>query len=195
METPVGKELERLRLEIDRIPELEGVGIAFVGDGACTVLRRSRHRSGLATYVLLKESELDDQEQFPSAGDIPKPNLQIELVSMGLNCAGAVLAWAALGAEGLAAPASGGTSLGLVVLTWSAAISTSVQCGAALVRSTDVLVNQGQWTTWLDSQEFYTWEAMPSTSSPLLVPSAPRLPPFVPCVRFAQRPVGRGARY
>jgi hypothetical protein len=157
MPQPAGRSLQELKVEIDQIPELSGAGIGYIGDGACTVLRETQHQSGLKTWVLLQEQELPDQVPLPEARTVPEPNLKLELVGAGLNCAGAVLSWAALGGELLAGPASGGASLGLTVLTWSAAISTSVQCGVSLVRSTDVLVHKGEWTRWLDSNEYVAW--------------------------------------
>lgn len=41
---------------IDDIPELNGAGIGYVGDGQCNVLRAARHISGLETWVVLSPS-------------------------------------------------------------------------------------------------------------------------------------------
>jgi hypothetical protein len=156
---PSGRQLEELKIQIDQIPELSGSGIGFIGDGVCTTLRHPRHSSGLDTWVLLEEREIDDDEDLPSASDVQEPSLTIELVGAGLNCAGAVLAWGALGGEALAVGVTGGASVGLMLITWSAALSTSIQCGVSLVRSVDVGLHKGQWTHWLDSQEYYNWAA------------------------------------
>jgi hypothetical protein len=157
MTTPSGQRLQNLKIGIDQIPALSGSGIGFIGDGACAVLRPPKHSSGLDTWVLLEERELEDGEGLPSPAEIKEPNLAVELVGLGLNCTGAVFSWAAMGGEALAAPLSGGASLGLLLITWSAALATSLQCGTSIVRSADVALNRSHWTLWLDSQEFYSW--------------------------------------
>jgi hypothetical protein len=157
MSRPTAEELQAFYLQLDQIDELSGAGVAYVGDGQCSLLRIPRHSSGLKTFVILKEEDLDDGEDLPGANDVSAPNLAVELVGLGLNCGGAVLSWAALGGEVAAAPVSGGGSLTLTVITWAAAVATTAQCANSLIRSVDVAVYHGQWTRWLDSQDYYIW--------------------------------------
>jgi hypothetical protein len=157
MSRPTAQELHDFYLQLDQIDELAGSGVAYIGDGQCILLRTPRHSSGLKTYVIIKEEELDDGEDVPSANDVSAPNLGVELVGLGLNCAGAVLSWAALGGEVSAASVTGGGTLMLTVITWSAAIATTAQCANSIIRSVDVAVHHGQWTRWLDSQDYYVW--------------------------------------
>ncbi len=131
------------------MPDLAGAGIGFVGDDACTVLRAPTHSSGLPTYVVLQDEVVPDPEI------VPPPDIRLELTGVGLNCSGAVMAWGALAGEGLAAPLSGGATLALALVTWGAAIATSAQCATSIIRATDIWVNDGQWTRWLDSNEYY----------------------------------------
>src|SRR3954468_8970891 len=151
MDTPSEGEIDKLGQQIDLIPEVQGAGIGFVGDSACTVLRTPAHSSGLQTYVILQE----DDTPGPSAG--PPPSIALELAGVGLNCLGAVGAWSALGGEGIAAAGTGGATALLIPVTYAAAIATSTQCAVSLIRASDVIFNKGTWTRWLDSNEFYFW--------------------------------------
>lgn len=157
MSRPTAQELHDFYLQLDQIDELAGSGVAYIGDGQCILLRTPRHSSGLKTYVIVKEEELDEDDDVPSANDVTPPNLGVELVGLGLNCGGAVLSWAALGGEVSAATVTGGATLTLTLITWSAAIATTAQCANSIIRSVDVAVHHGQWTRWLDSQDYYIW--------------------------------------
>jgi hypothetical protein len=125
---------------IDSIMELRGAGVGYDGDGMCQELRPSNHSSGLATYVVLQE--LDAPPVRRSAAPPPPPahtqtfmqRYGRELIGTALSCAGAGLSIAAVGAEGLATPVSGGTSLILLSPTVAAAAASSAQCGISLGR-------------------------------------------------------------
>ena len=156
MSRPSPRQLGNFYIALDQLTELRGAGVAYVGDGICETERPSTHRSGLATYVILQEEELED-DASPSPADVKPPEIGVELVGLGLNCAGAALSWMALLAEGAAAPVSGGSSLALTFLTYSAAMATSLQCANSLIRTTSVAINKGEWNRWFDSQEYYVW--------------------------------------
>src|SRR5450432_2285818 len=94
MARPAQSEFQSFFLRVDRIPELRGAGVGYLGGGACEIVQLPQHGSGLATFVILQEDEL------PSGGGktpaaVPPPDVGVELVGLGLNCAGAVLSWAA----------------------------------------------------------------------------------------------------
>lgn len=107
MARPAQSEFQSFFLRVDRIPELRGAGVGYLGDGACEVVRLPQHRSGLSTFVILQEDELPPSERG-SPGGVPPPDVRVELVGLGLNCAGAVLSWAALLGETAAVPLTGG---------------------------------------------------------------------------------------
>jgi hypothetical protein len=150
MKPPEGEALRSLASGIDKMLELRGAGIAFIGDGRCVALRPSRHTSGFDTYVILQEDE---------AGTVPgpPPSIRVEAIGLGINCAGAILSWAALSGEALAAPVTGGATLLLTVGTVAATSATTLQCAAAIVRTWDATFNNGSLIRWMDSNEWYTW--------------------------------------
>lgn len=153
MDTPSEVQIDQLQQQIDLIPELAGSGIAFVGDNTCTVLRGPTHSSGLKTYVVLQE---DDTPGPPEDPPNP-PSVLLELAGVGLNCAGAIFAWSAMGGETIAAGASGGAAALLIPVTLAATWATRAQCGISLIRANDVIFNDGHWTRWMDSKESYLW--------------------------------------
>ena len=54
-------------------------------------------------------------------------------------------------------PLTGGGSAALMLVTYGAAAATTAQCGNSLLRTLDVGANKGQWTEWLDSNDYYLW--------------------------------------
>ncbi|MEP6653816.1 MAG: hypothetical protein ABJA82_10675 [Myxococcales bacterium] len=158
MSRPTPQQLHRFLVSLDQIAPVRGAGVGFVGDGVCQVLRPSHHSTGLKTFVILQEDDLGGT-QTPAIANIQPPDIGVELVGLGLNCAGAALSWGALLAEGAAVPLTGGASSTLMLVTWGAAIATGIQCGTSILRSVDVGVNKGEWTRWLDSQDFYLWSS------------------------------------
>ena len=153
MDTPSDAQIDQLQQQIDLIPELAGAGIAFVGDNTCTVLRGPRHSSGLKTYVVLQEDDAPGPPEDPRN----PPSVLLELAGVGLNCIGAVAAWSAMGGETIAAAGSGGAAALLIPVTYAATWATRAQCAVSLIRANDVIFNDGHWTRWMDSQEFYPW--------------------------------------
>ena len=147
-----GEALRQFQSQIDAIPELTGAGIAFIGDGRCVALRTAQHSSGLDTYVILQE---DQNGTVPR----PPPSIVPEAVGLGINCLGAVFSWAALLGEVVAAPMTGGASGVLAVASVGAVTATSIQCAAAIFRTSDVAFNKGSLVEWLDSQDWYAWAA------------------------------------
>lgn len=156
MARPTQSAFQSFFLRVDRIPELRGAGVGYLGDGACEVVRLPRHGSGLSTFVILQEDELPSSGERAAAA-IPPPDVGVELVALGLNCAGALFSWAAFLGETSAVPLTGGGSAALMWVTVSAGVATSVQCLNSLVRTYDLAVHAGQWSQWLDSQDYYVW--------------------------------------
>jgi len=144
MARPTPEELQKFYVQIDLMPEMSGAGVGYVGDGSCEVLRDSHHNSGLQTFVVLKETDID-ASQLPSDAD--QPNLGVELASLGFNCMAAVLGWAAIAA----------TDGALFTLGGAATVGATLQCGNSIVRTVGfgAKVHGTEWTAWLDSSEFY----------------------------------------
>jgi hypothetical protein len=145
----------RLISAVDRVPELQGVGIAFIGDRQCTMVRESDHSSGFRTYVVFQEVETfaPFAPLFSSAGAItvtPSNPPQLpstvgaELKSMALNCGGVVLSACLAGGSAVAIPVSAGFSSVTLALASSAFIATSLRCGMSVGR----LIN----AQWMDPQ-------------------------------------------
>lgn len=156
MPRPAADQFIKFFRKVDVIPELRGAGVAYVGDRASIVMRPSVHTSGLQTFVILAEA--DARDGVPSSGGTnPPPSLTAELIGLGLNCGSAVLAWSVVVGSGAAVPITGGASAAVTVLSWGATAASTAQCFNSVVRSVDVAVNDGEWTTQLDSEDWYNW--------------------------------------
>jgi hypothetical protein len=142
---------------IDNIPEFEGAGVAYLGDGECEVLRDSMHISGFDTWIVLEAYETSDTKtlEVPPTAVRPKTSFWKELLGLGINCSSAVLTGAATAAETAAAPVTGGASLALVYVTGAGAVATSLQCGLSVGRVVDHFIDP-EYTELLDSEEWYS---------------------------------------
>ena len=140
---------------MDAIPELKGAGIGYVGDGQCSILRKSTHASGMETYVVVETTELATHERPANklSNKTYRSNLVKELAAMGINCGGAVLAGMATAGEIAAAPLTAGAPLMLVYLTGTASVTGSLQCGISIGRVLDSVIDP-QLTATLDSIEW-----------------------------------------
>jgi hypothetical protein len=145
----------RLFAAVDTIPELNGAGIGYVGDGQCLVIRKSAHLSGMETYVVIEITELAAEEKPASKmpNKLQDSSLMKEFVVMGINCTGAVLAGIATAGETAAAPVTAGASLMLVYVTATATVAGSLQCGISIGRVVDSFIDP-KLTTTLDSIEW-----------------------------------------
>ncbi len=141
---------------IDRIPDFEGAGVAYVGDGECAVLRQTMHLSGFDTWIVLEAYDAPDTSKLevPQQALRPKSTFWKDLLGIGINCGSAVLTGAATAAEVAATPVSGGTSLLLVTVTGAGAVATSLQCGLSTGRVIDHFIDP-EYTALLDSEEWY----------------------------------------
>jgi hypothetical protein len=149
MAMPSDAEVDQLGQGIDAIPELSGAGIGFLGDDTSTVLRRSAHVSGLNTYVVLEEQDVP-----PPPAPPPEPSLSTEIINTVLNCGSAVAGASAMVAEPFAGPA-----VLLEPFTFIVLRAAQAQCMISAGRLTDIVFNNGSWSRWMDSSEFYYWAA------------------------------------
>ena len=143
---------------IDAVPEFSGMGVGYVGDGQCTVLRDSNHPTGLSTFLILEETteSVIPAGPAPPRPQAPPPNFPLwsEVFGAGLNCMGAVLSGVAIAGEATAAPVTGGTSLALVYVTSAAAVASSAQCGVSVGRVLNAVFDP-QANQILDSAAWY----------------------------------------
>jgi hypothetical protein len=122
---PVESAMKRIFDSVDAIPQLRdaGVAIRFPG-GEPLLLRDSDHKSGLDTYVMAEVSAADTRTWWERWNGVV------------LNCGGATLSWGSVVLSSAAELPSAGASTPLVVLTYSAAMATSAQCGLAIAKET-----------------------------------------------------------
>jgi hypothetical protein len=144
---PHGSSMNSTRLikAVDQIPDLRGAGIAYIGNGQCTLVRDSDHQSGLRTYVVFQQIErtgLSPVSAFPaSTSRTAAPNqdrvastVGTELRRAALDCGGVVFSAMLAGGSTVALPLTGGfSSVGLAIAS-SALVATSLRCGMSVGR-------------------------------------------------------------
>jgi len=131
-------EMQVLARHIDRVPQLRSFGIAFVGRGMSQIVRQPAMPNGLATWVVLKERNMElfpvTSSTVPAAPTPSESNLGGELLMAGLSCGAAFFAGVAGAAGVAAAPVTGGASAALTVVVWAGSAATAAQCGMSTGR-------------------------------------------------------------
>lgn len=140
---------QKLLAALDRIPALKGVGVGFVGRGMSQIVRPAAMPSGLQTWIVLVE-----EEELSSTASTRPSKLGKELLILGLSCTSAGLAGVAAAGSAAAAPLTAGASLAVTVLTWSAAVASSAQCGISAGRVINEIF-EPQNNDLLDSEFWY----------------------------------------
>jgi hypothetical protein len=144
---------------LDRIQALRGIGIGFVGQGMCQVLRKPSMPRGLNTWIILQELTQEQTESFSTGGTAGErkkreSRLGFELLQMGLSCGATVLAGIAAAGSAVAAPVTAGTSGAVTVLAYSGAVATAAQCGISSGRVVNEIFDPGA-NDYLDSQAWF----------------------------------------
>ncbi|MEM9834983.1 MAG: hypothetical protein AAF828_00690 [Bacteroidota bacterium] len=142
----------------DAKPAFRTFGIAFIGRGACTVIREANMPQGYQNWIVLKEVQLpDNTTSSPAqlAPPQPKGNLAGEFLNAGLSCGSAVLAGAAVAGGAAAAPVTAGTSTVVSALAFTGAVASAAQCGISVGRVINDLF-QTNHNAILDGNEYYT---------------------------------------
>jgi hypothetical protein len=167
---------------VDAQPALNGqTGVAFIGLGASSILRQPLTPPGLQTWVVFRLEETDSSGTGPSgshargvegftatgydvAGVAKAPPISRgggapdesaigrELLSLGLNCGGAVLAGVVTLGTAAAAPATGFTSLLVVKLPAAAAVAAAASCGLSIGRVFNEIANDPLGRPHLDER-------------------------------------------
>lgn len=144
---------------IDAKNRIAGAGVVYIGgDYTVITLREFKPlcRRDPIRIVLREPTERIDFQEYATV--IRKTPGDSRLITEGLNaalsCGGAVLTWFVVFGSTGAVPLSGGASAGVTVIAVSAAVATTAQCGNAIYRSADEIVNP-QMNDYLDDQEWY----------------------------------------
>jgi len=156
----------RLTHAVDQIRDLRGAGIAYIGNGQCTLVRHSDHQSGFRTYVVFQRAErtgLSLVSAFPSSAtrttalnqDRVASTVGAELRRAALDCGGVVFSAMLAGGSTLALPVTGGfSSVGLAIAS-SALVATSLRCGMSVGRLWNA-GNSPDANRILDNSEWYS---------------------------------------
>jgi hypothetical protein len=150
---------------VDRIPVLQGAGIAYIGDRQCSTIRKSDHKSGFRTYVVFQEADLQPSSfsNLPARSNTtPQPigaptsgSIGSALLKAGIECGGVVLSATVTAASVAALPVSGGfTSVPLAIAS-SALLTASLSCGMSVGRLWNV-GHDPDLNRILDKSEWYS---------------------------------------
>jgi hypothetical protein len=128
---------QHLFLVMDTIQEMRGAGVVYLDGNSTRMVRTSAHTSGLDTWLVMEEIDLEPAE--PKAP--PKPYKQTnremlgnELLSAGLNCGAMVLLGIASAGSTVCSVGTAGACTPLLVLSAVGAAATGAQCGMSLAR-------------------------------------------------------------
>lgn len=132
----INMDQNKLIQRVDAVPELKGAGIAFIGEGRCTLIRDSDHQSGFDTYVVFQLVETGvSQQKAPTSkqGQIAS-SVGSELRNAAPECGGLVLSVLLAGSSAVAIPVTAGFSSVGLALASSALLAASVSCGLSVGR-------------------------------------------------------------
>jgi len=150
---------------VERFPQLQGVGILYVGPLQSQIIRPSSLPKGLGTWIIVREVtpgmalRTSDLKVPPSPADalrvVPRyssnealfQKVMADLVGLGLIGAVEVT-------EAGAVPFTGGASLPLCILTWAGASAFALQCGNDIGRLLNDEYFPGS-NELLDSESWY----------------------------------------
>lgn len=157
----LGLSLDKKKLfsAIDSNPETFGAGVRYI-DSKFTIVTLREFQpicSIKPVYIILKEpSQVMSANEYSQslASNTRQSKLTMEGLSTTLACAGAVLSWIVVISSAAVVPVTGGASSAVTVLSYSAAIASSAQCGIGLVRTGAELVDPSL-NDWMDSQEWF----------------------------------------
>jgi hypothetical protein len=142
---------------MDRIPEMRGAGVIYLDDLATTMVRRSAHVTGLATWLVLEETDLLPESPPKPAKPTNAQMLNSELVAMGLNCGAMILLGIASAGATICTAGTVGACTPVLSLTVIGAVATGAQCGISVGRVLEAsLINPRETgLAALDDQAWY----------------------------------------
>jgi len=161
-------EMDRTKLihAVDKVHDLKGAGIGYIGDRQCMMIRDSKHSSGFKTFVIFRQREILIPPSGPfmvpspqGTGAPSKPNkpdspMGTEFKKLGWDCGGVVVSATLAGGSALTVPVSAGFSTIPLAIASSALVATSLRCGMDIGRlwnaGTDPTMNRV-----LDNSDWY----------------------------------------
>lgn len=151
--------LQRLFAAIDADPELSGAGVAYIDSAQTTIfLREFSPICRREPIVVVLREPPRPMGMEAHAADLARNPRESRTIAEGIgaafSCSAAILSWAVvLGGIG-AVPLSGGASMGLTALAYSAMIASSLQCVNSGARTVSEIVSP-EFNEILDSQAWY----------------------------------------
>lgn len=152
--------IQRLLRRLDDDPKLAGAGVIFIDKNRYSVqIRPFTPSCRIQPIHLLLHETPPTERTIDYAVKLRTSERESRVIaeSVGalLSCSAAVLGWVVVFGSAGVAPVTGGTSAAITVLTYSAAVASSVQCAVGLTRTVSEF-RGGEMTDWLDSTEWYT---------------------------------------
>ncbi|QLK59734.1 hypothetical protein GE278_02555 [Enterobacteriaceae bacterium Kacie_13] len=149
-------DFEALGQALDCQRDFYGVGIIYSEDQKEYVVRQPRNAVSVKYVIVTKVPHINKDVAAASLKDaISTPSLSKEITSTVLSCGGLLLTIGAAIVGTGAVPFTLGASSGMVALAVAGTIATTAQCVNGIVRVVDMTTNEGEITTWLDSQQWY----------------------------------------
>lgn len=134
--------------KIDQIPELVGSGVLYMDRDFTTLKVRPTKRQDNLMVFLREVNQYDHMLTISNSASNRK--VVMELVYAGLSCTGAALGYVAITAEGLAAPASFGSTSLLIPITTAATLASSASCGVYAGRVINNATGNSAYNDYLD---------------------------------------------
>ena len=150
---------DKLFASIDADPELIGAGVVYIDSkGTKVVLREFKPVCFIKPIkvVFREPPRAMSTPEFVSEVKHNKDSSRVvmEALNTGVACGAAVLGWSVFITSVGAAPISGGASLTVTFISYSAAVASSVQCLVGVGR-TGLAVGNSERLDWLDEEEWY----------------------------------------
>ncbi len=165
--------LQQFMHYVDSNPRLSGMGIGYSGEYTSRVLKQPNQAipQGLRTWIVILEDGLPLPGGVQSQFSPQKEMQQMENISQNqsrwgsflheaptflLSCGSAAVTGGVSLAAGAAAPATGGLSTIITVVTWSGAAASAAQCGISIGRiANNLFWNDGRNEEFFDSEKWY----------------------------------------
>ncbi|MCU1737262.1 MULTISPECIES: NAD synthetase [Pseudomonas] len=189
--------LPKLFAAIDADPGIVGAGVVYIdADFNVVTLREFQPICSIKPKrIILREAQkyIAPVQFAQQVQDNPRESRLVgEAINTTLSCAGAVLGWIVVLSGSVAVPFSAGASSVVVVLGYTAAAASSVQCFAGSIRTVAEVVNPS-FNDKLDSEEWYQYASIGLDAASLLGVGASTLT-TIKLVKVAKATTGKSLR-
>lgn len=144
---------------LDQHHLFRSMGVGFVGQDMCQVIRKPTMPQGLQTWIVLEEDDgllFTPEFQPPPITSEKKSQLGRELLNLGISCGAATLAGFAMAGTAGAAPITAGGSTVVTAIIWAGSAATFAQCGVSTVRVYSALFDP-RINAYFDSSDWYRY--------------------------------------